>query len=476
MLNFIAQQAWKCSVVRSSLVLRLMSTSRKILVEDQQMKSTQREKLTLHYLRSWNSVINYHYKDMISHSEVHTFIRDFPKIKTVLKTELDKTLTVLKSEGYSWDEIQEYKEILLLNSKDLRDRLGVLHDFLIQTPTLHQVVYVSEIMHCSVNVLKDYNVYNPSLNIVKHLMRAKDFQLTKSVYDHFIEQYQYDESVSLKDLYMFLLKNYIALRFSKPVHEVELLFEKDWLPKWKRLSAYIWICNVIINMLQLDFSTVLDNKTLLDLDPVKVTELLDKHPYIGTSSVKDIIVNFPSFLSIPITNIDIWNNMLKKYGVTAFKFNKEALVFFKSHAFKDVEERLNVLVRLPEWQGVERKTSVRQTLISQELSAYVAQELNIQQEEARELLHKDLKTKFGVNNIKRVLNLLFDFGFTREQVINGTIVLNFEHSIVEQGLREFPSRPETQPFDEWMENPLVLHLLAYCIKKDVPHLDVSIKR
>nr|XP_053640672.1 uncharacterized protein LOC128694555 [Cherax quadricarinatus] len=125
-------------------------------------------------------------------------------------------------------------------------------------------------MHCSVNVLKDYNVYNPSLNIVKHLMRAKDFQLTKSVYDHFIEQYQYDESVSLKDLYMFLLKNYIALRFSKPVHEVELLFEKDWLPKWKRLSAYIWICNVIINMLQLDFSTVLDNKTLLDLDPVKV--------------------------------------------------------------------------------------------------------------------------------------------------------------------------------------------------------------
>nr|XP_053656808.1 uncharacterized protein LOC128705687 [Cherax quadricarinatus]XP_053656809.1 uncharacterized protein LOC128705687 [Cherax quadricarinatus] len=140
MLNFIAQQAWKCSVVRSSLVLRLMSTSRKILVEDQQMKSTQREKLTLHYLRSWNSVINYHYKDMISHSEVHTFIRDFPKIKTVLKTELDKTLTVLKSEGYSWDEIQEYKEILLLNSKDLRDRLGVLHDFLIQTPTLHQVV------------------------------------------------------------------------------------------------------------------------------------------------------------------------------------------------------------------------------------------------------------------------------------------------------------------------------------------------
>nr|XP_053640673.1 uncharacterized protein LOC128694556 [Cherax quadricarinatus] len=368
MLNFIAQQAWKCSVSQRS---------------------------------------------------AH-FYTDFPKIKTVLKTELDKTLTVLKSEGYSWDEIQEYKEILLLNSKDLRDRLGVLHDFLIQTPTLHQVVYVSEIMH---------------------------------------------------------------------LHS--------------RTTVTQLLC------LQ-----VLDNKTLLDLDPVKVTELLDKHPYIGTSSVKDIIVNFPSFLSIPITNIDIWNNMLKKYGVTAFKFNKEALVFFKSHAFKDVEERLNVLVRLPEWQiismseklfyairgrafvkhalnaaesgklpsvssltlGVERKTSVRQTLISQELSAYVAQELNIQQEEARELLHKDLKTKFGVNNIKRVLNLLFDFGFTREQVINGTIVLNFEHSIVEQGLREFPSRPETQPFDEWMENPLVLHLLAYCIKKDVPHLDVSIKR
>lgn len=61
-------------------------------------------------------------------------------------------------------------------------------------------------------------------------------------------------------------------------------------------------------------------------------------------------------------------------------------------------------------------------------------------------------------------------------MVAGTLVLNFEAGVVEQALRDLHARPEAQPFPEWMENPFVLHLLAYCIQKDIPHLDLPIKK
>lgn len=66
--------------------------------------------------------------------------------------------------------------------------------------------------------------------------------------------------------------------------------------------------------------------------------------------------------------------------------------------------------------------------------------------------------------------------FNHPQVVIGAVVLNFEADVVEQALRDLHSRPEVQPFAEWMENPFVLHLLAYCIKKDIPHLDLPINK
>lgn len=62
------------------------------------------------------------------------------------------------------------------------------------------------------------------------------------------------------------------------------------------------------------------------------------------------------------------------------------------------------------------------------------------------------------------------------QVVTGAMVLNFEAGVVEQILRDLHERPEAQPFAEWIENPFVLHLVAYCIKKDIPHLEMPIKK
>lgn len=58
----------------------------------------------------------------------------------------------------------------------------------------------------------------------------------------------------------------------------------------------------------------------------------------------------------------------------------------------------------------------------------------------------------------------------------GLMVVNFEAGVVEQALKDLHTRPEAQPFAEWMENPFVLHLLAYCIKKDNLHLELPIKK
>ena len=54
-------------------------------------------------------------------------------------------------------------------------------------------------------------------------------------------------------------------------------------------------------------------------------------------------------------------------------------------------------------------------------------------------------------------------------------MLNMEAAAVEQVLKDLHTRPEVQPFVEWMENPFILHLVAYCAKKDFPRMDIHIK-
>ncbi|XP_045595569.2 uncharacterized protein [Procambarus clarkii] len=509
MLNFIAQQAWKYPMVHSSIVLRLISKSAKTLVNNQ---STQTKK---YYTRSWYSIIYHYYSNMTSHNEAKSFVYHFPRIKTVSVLQLDETLSILQSQGFSWDEVKEHKDILLLQPGHLRERIQVLRDLSIVKPTLPQVSYVSELMHYSVRVLRDNGVFSQSFDVVGHLLNiAKVFQLPEGEQDQFLQKYRGDENCSLKDLHVFLLKHFLALRFAKDIQEVEMLFENNWLPVWKSLGSYICICDVIVASLKFDFSTVLANKFVLNLDPEKVKGLLENYPYIGKSTAVDVIKAFPSLLLIPVLNIERWINLLEKYQVTKFEFNAAALRLFKINTFKDAEERLQVLSRLPEWpiiclsehlffilrnsKSVKRilnaaeagqlasLTAILDTRICGNINrlrkaplescSYVAEELNIHQDEVKELLTGIQFIHFGMANIKMVLKLLFDFGFTREQIINGIMILNFEQDLVKQGLQGFPTRPEAQPFDEWMENPFVLHLLAYCIKKDVPNVDLPIRR
>ncbi|XP_042219507.1 uncharacterized protein LOC121864510 isoform X2 [Homarus americanus] len=514
MLNILARQTWRQPVLCSSKVLMATRT----LAGEQQARvrpsnlGPQEKTKTSHYLRSWYSIIYHHYNDTTSQPEAKLFISYFPKIKTVLKPIFDEVLTILQCQGYSWEEVKEYRGVLLLSPSQLRRRLQIFHDFSIDRPTLHQVFYVSEFLDCNTSVLRVNGVYSQGYDILPHLLDSvKDLSLPQHILDQFDSQF--DDTVPLKDIYLYLLKHYLAQRFSRDIDDIEMLFDKVGLPTWKSLAAYVHICDIIINSLGLDFETIQANPLLLNLEPEEVKKVLERYPNIGKSSTVDIIKEFPNFLFIPFLKIDLWLTLLHRYK--EFTVDEYTLRLFKSTAFKDVEKRLQVLMELPEWKVIcmsekllrilRDSKSVKELLnaaeagslvtiasaiqetgvktkfhriqrVSSELILYVAQELDVEKHEARELLQEDFQLQYGIANVKMVLQLLFDFGFTREQIINGILVLNFEYGVVEQGLREFPSRTEAQPFHEWMENPFVLQLLAYCIKKDVPHLEFPFRR
>ncbi|XP_071513722.1 uncharacterized protein [Panulirus ornatus] len=489
MLNLLAQQFRRYPVSYAAMVLRVLDSHTNNIVNLQRKwfeatsLKTQEKAQSSHYLRSWYSIIYHYYGGMTSHKEAKKFVYNFPKIRTVLKLQLDEILSLFQCQGYSWEEVQECKEMLLLPPSQFKERLQLLNEFAIAKPTLYQV--------------------------------AKRHQFPQPVIEEFLVLYMGNESAPLKDIYFFLLKHYLSLRFSSDVGEMELLFKRQRVITWKALAAYPQICDVIIHSLSLDFSTVLSKPLLLNIDPVKVKELLEKYPHIGSSSTVDIIKEFPKFALLPLSKTELWLRLLQKYKVTKFKFTSDVFRLFKSNAFRDVEERLQALSRLPEWQVIclsERLFTILQyprylknllsvsesgedisslasamkdrgegtvvhhiQRISSEMCVYVAHELDIKETEARELLQEDYIKRRGMAHVKLVLNLLFDFGFTREQVINGIIILNFDLAAIEQGLLEFPIRPEAQPFDEWMENPFVVHLLVYCMKKDVPLLDLLVK-
>ncbi|KAG7170494.1 hypothetical protein Hamer_G018986 [Homarus americanus] len=451
MLNILARQTWRQPVLCSSKVLMATRT----LAGEQQARvrpsnlGPQEKTKTSHYLRSWYSIIYHHYNDTTSQPEAKLFISYFPKIKTVLKPIFDEVLTILQCQGYSWEEVKEYRGVLLLSPSQLRRRLQIFHDFSIDRPTLHQVFYVSEFLDCNTSVLRVNGVYSQGYDILPHLLDSvKDLSLPQHILDQFDSQF--DDTVPLKDIYLYLLKHYLAQRFSRDIDDIEMLFDKVGLPTWKSLAAYVHICDIIINSLGLDFETIQANPLLLNLEPEEVKKVLERYPNIGKSST--VICMSEKLLRI----------------LRDSKSVKELLNAAEAGSLVTIASAIQETGVKTKFHRIQR--------VSSELILYVAQELDVEKHEARELLQEDFQLQYGIANVKMVLQLLFDFGFTREQIINGILVLNFEYGVVEQGLREFPSRTEAQPFHEWMENPFVLQLLAYCIKKDVPHLEFPFRR
>ncbi|XP_037797548.1 uncharacterized protein LOC119592699 [Penaeus monodon] len=303
------------------------------------------------YLKGVQSIILHHYNDLKT-SEANTFVSKNPKLKNLDKLQLDAMLTLLKHQEYSWEDIRQHKDVLTLMPSQLSDRLKFLEEFSIPKPTLHELVYAQAYMHCTVGFLRKYGIYSENFDIIAHLFKnIKPLELPETFLDEFQEQYKNNlDEIPLSELYFKILKKYLTMRFPSDSMAVEILFKGDWSPAWKPLVSYQDICNIIVDTLGLDFSYVMSNTCLLNIDPVNVINLLEKYPKLGGVSTTEVAVKDPELLLIPFSKIERWTKMLRKYKVTKFSISKETLRFFRCSDFAEVEERLKVLSQLPEWK------------------------------------------------------------------------------------------------------------------------------
>ncbi|XP_050689284.1 uncharacterized protein LOC126981782 isoform X1 [Eriocheir sinensis] len=470
-----------------------------------------------HYLRSPYSILHHHYKDLGTLAEAKSFVYNFPRLRGLEETQLDHILKLVKEDGYCWKEVELSKEVLLLTPAEYKHRVQLLQDLSVSQPSLHHVVWTASVMGCTVNALRSSITSIFDSDPLEHLLSAGrlDLKLSESTLQAALDLCRRDDQVTLKHLYLFLLKHYLAARFSEDADSVGAFLDGASLRSlWRPLNHYSRLCDVLIDCLGCSFSEIQDQPRLLFLDPDNTKEILQRFSSMGGVSTKEVVKAHPRLSQIPASHLDSWLRLLHKHQVWKFSYTHHATIMFKSSSFSEVERRLEALQRLQEWEVIMASDRLFEILRSQrhtkrlinaaesgqiissislaigrqehsghrqwygitpEVVSYVALTLDLPPDQVRDLL-TDVFTPFGINNTKTVLRLLLDYGFTREQVVAGAMVLNFEAGVVEQTLRDLHSRPEVQPFAEWMENPFMLHLLAYCIKKDIPHLDLPIKK
>ncbi|KAG0728812.1 hypothetical protein GWK47_031699 [Chionoecetes opilio] len=470
-----------------------------------------------HYLRSPYSIIRHHFKGKHTLEEAKNFVANFPKVRSVARSQLDHTLRLIKDDGYSWEEVELCRDVMLLSPAQYSRRVQLLQHFSISEPTLYLIYWMITLMDCPIASLSKKFGHILTSDPVEHLLKAgsSDLSLPDPTMQGARDLSCRDDQVTVKHVFLYMIKHYLALRFPEDTDIVGSSLDAIPLGIFLRpLHQYPGICDVLINHLQFSFSEIREQPRLLNIDPVNTKEIVKRFPVIGGTPIREVAKAFPKLLLIPAYHLECWLNLLNKYQVEKFMYTQHTTTLFNSSLFTKVDEKLRILSQLPAWEiiavsdklfeilrshrsikmllnttesgqvvsslysainamGHSRRRQWRR--VTPEIVTYVASTLDLAVEEVREVLTEDIYTPFGITNTKTVLRLLLDYGFTREQVIAGAMLLNLEAGVVEQALKDLHARPEAQPFAEWMENPFILHLLAYCIKKDIPHLDLPVK-
>ncbi|XP_076067887.1 uncharacterized protein LOC143040617 [Oratosquilla oratoria] len=434
------------------------------------------------------------------------------------KNRFDNMLKTLKDLGYNWQEIKNDKNVLFLLEFRVKEKHKLLTEFGINSPRLHEVIYAQALMKSEVGFLKEYGIFKENFDVLCHLFGAiSELDLAPHIKEGCKEKFSHHESASLGEIYTYILQQYLAFRFQCSSEEFTAL-QSSTVPQWKSLVKYKGICDVLIDTMKKDYKDIVKTPCLLDLDPENTYNFINRCPEIGGTRFLDIISDIPQLLFLPFDQAMKWSDLLKKYKVQKFSFTPEVLRLFKGFNLKIVEEKLKVLKNLQEWEVIKsseqlffilrRDDGVKRILdnlhsgtpvlslhaarqmsppsfqvnnsttpnfmqtkrFSNEIVSYISNELDLEEEEVHDLLTSVAKSHLGLLNTKTIIELLFNFGFTREQIISGIQLISFEYRLVFEELQQFPFRPEAQPFDEWMDNPCILDLVSYFIKKNSPRL------
>jgi len=441
-----------------------------------------------------------------------------PKMRDLDLKQVDKLCHSLKRFGFTWEDILENPKIMYIPSHNLIYRMQLLEEFGFDNPGLKDLIFIKAHMYSEISFLKFHGAISESTNVLQHLWESiKQLELPKTVLKEAEQRYPEIESTTLGELYIHFLKHYLSRRFSVEVEKVEGFLHQIWNKagpesgpsqqlSFKALGSYPSICDTHLNNLHYDFTHISTHTSLLSIDPSSVEKVLTEFPTIGGISIYEVALEFPEFLLIPAKNVQQWISLLEKYNVKTFQVTTATLNLFFTGNYKEAEERLSVLSRQPDWEmicysekffsllrqrrpfGMKRiieasasdqpmrsvnatimpgKTIKRTIRPPEEIIYYISQELDLKEEEAKKLMNSNKYEAFGLTNTNMVLRKLKNYGFSREQIMNGMEIISFEFSDVKKVLNDLSKNPEAQPISEWMESPYVIHLLMYLIKKNV---------
>ncbi|KAK7079329.1 hypothetical protein SK128_021133 [Halocaridina rubra] len=447
-----------------------------------------------------------HHFDVDNTEIVGLFAALLTDLRTIDKTQMNELLLLLKEKEYKWPDIRRDKEILLIKPHEIRQRLELLDEFSIFHPRLHDVMHIRIYLQSKISILRQFNVYSKDFDVLEHLLyRIEKMELSEEALQMIRKQFEDTDQFSLAEIYLYILLHYFAKRFNVDTCDARLLLEGHHLPTWKPLRAYIEICDRIIDTLELRLQDILKYPKILNIHPENVLKIIAKHLDIGGMPTLDLIKTYPQLLLIPENRLTKWILLLENYKVKKFEVTRNTIKLFKGDSFKIAEERLQIIQRIPEYEIIQiskkffeflldahamkelmeaaHAGTVISTLgpvlvssnqhprvLTQDMKIYAARKLGLDENKGENLLlFNEVRTSFGLGNLHLVLNLLLDFGFTKQQILNGIQIIGFEHSILKVALEELPQMVEAQPFDEWMANPYVIHLLAYFIKRNSSH-------
>ncbi|XP_066966658.1 uncharacterized protein [Macrobrachium rosenbergii] len=436
-------------------------------------------------------------------------LNHLPKLKYVSKDQLNDLLIYLKKGDYKWEEVKREKEILLLSYREVKDRFNLLDEFGFLHPRLHDVLHIGVFLQTKVTLLRTLGMYSEHYDVIDHILyRTEELELPEEVLLKIKDTLQDIEELSLSGIHLYILAHYLSQRFKVDVDVVKDMMKIQLLPTWKPLMAYAQICDILIEVLKLKFSFVMDHPAVLNINPENVKKIIRRCSVIGGAPISELIRQDPKILLIPHQKLSRWGMLFNKYKVTELKATPEIIRLFQSDVTKELEERFAVLRKMPEFEVVlvskrffelllkphaikkivdltysgqplttinaafydvksSRLNSYR--LLSREMKTFIANELGIDEHKDPEFAPiNELRTNLGIANTRKVLKLLIDYGFSKEQILDCIQILSLEYAPLKSTLDNFARLPETQPFHEWMKNSQVLHLLAYLVKKDTP--------
>jgi len=219
-----------------------------------------------------------------------------------------------------------------------------------------------------------------------------------------------------------------------------------------------------------------------------------KNPYICCIDVDMVRENLSNLLRFGFPSTVIMDNAKLVCRPPAELLEKleqveeypEMCVFYHNPKFMDLFDRLDTIsIRLEALRAADRKNISLHLLSEYNDSQFIkalqngrrwrlpdegAQFLSYHTGKTWREVHSQLrvhphKDKFTIENLKKVMDLLLKWNFSKLQIFNGLALILYPPGRIAHEIETLASRPEMQPFTTFRNNPQILQVILYYIEK-----------